>query len=111
MRIRMPWNVGGQGGRFGGGKGREAPEVTVPESPGTTRHPLPGTAGPFGLGKNQGQEVRETEGQVLPFPQLIPEQMPTKKSISSGPGFQPPGAPATLSHQAQTQAQGEDRGC
>lgn len=65
---------------------------------------------PFGLGKNQGQEVRETEGQVLPFPQLIPEHMPTKKSISSGPGFQPPGLPP-LSHQAQTQAQGEDRGC
>lgn len=37
--------------------------------------------------------------------------MPTKKSISFGTGFQPPGAPSTLSYQAQTQAQGEDRGC
>lgn len=102
---------GGPGRKFWWRKGGGvSPEVTVPESPGTTRHPVPGTAGPFGLGKNQRQEVRETEGQVLPFPQLIPEHMPTKKSISSGPGFQPPGLPP-LSHQAQTQAQGEDRGC
>lgn len=92
MRIKMPWNVGGQGGRFGGGKGG-IPEVTVPKSPGTTGHPLPGTACPFGLGKSQGQEVRNTEGQVLPFPQLVPEQLSTKKSISARPGFQPPGLP------------------
>lgn len=73
--------------RKGGGSRSNCPRESW------NHNPLPGTAGPFGLGKSEGQEVRETEGQVLPFPQLIPGQMPTKKSISSRPGFQPPGLP------------------
>lgn len=88
----MPWNVGGQAGRFGGGKGA-VPEITVPKSPGTTGHPLPGTASPFGLAKSQGQGVKETESQVLPFPQLVPEQLPTKRNISVRPGSQFRGLP------------------
>lgn len=39
---------------------RGVPEVTIPKSPGTTGHPLPGTACPFGLRKSQEQGVKKT---------------------------------------------------
>lgn len=68
----MPWNVGGQAERFGGKRG--IPELNVPKNPGTTGYPLP-----FGVGKSQGQGVKETEGQVLPFPQLVSVNYPPKE--------------------------------
>lgn len=103
----MPWNVEGQGGKLSGEKGNSRSNCA-----GTTGHPLPGTACPFGLGKSQG--LRKTEGQALSFLQLVPEQLSTKRSISAGPGSQfrglrDPWARSILSHQAQ--AQGEDSGC
>lgn len=99
--------AGGQGEGLVGEKG--VPEVTVPKSPETTGHPLPGNACPFGLGESQ--ERGETEGQVPPFPQYIPEHLSTKRSIcaKSDSGFIGPRTPSALSHQVQ--AQGEDGGC
>lgn len=87
-------------------------EVTVPKSPGTTEHTLPGTTCLLGLGEEP--RVREHEGQVLPLPQLLAEQLATKKSTGARPGSQltgltAPWAPSTLSHQAQ--AQDKNGGC
>lgn len=39
---------------------RGVPEVTIPKSPGTTGHSLPGTACSSGLRKSQEQGVKET---------------------------------------------------
>ena len=87
---------------------RGVPEVTVPKSPETTGYPLAGSACPFGLGESQKRG--ETEGQVPPFPQYIPEHLSTERSIcaKSGSGLIGPRTPSALSHQVE--AQSEDGG-
>lgn len=109
----MPRNVGqGEGRQEGLVEERGDSRSNCPKE--SWDHRTPSTWHCMLLWSREEPRGEETEGQVLPFPQYVPEQLSTKRSISARPGspfrgLLCPRAPSTLSH--QTQAQGEDGDC